>query len=67
LLESGGIEANADVVMFIYRDDYYNPDTEKRHITEVIVSKQRNGPTGKVELYFMDRFNKFVNVSYQAE
>ena len=67
LLESGGIEANADVVMFIYRDDYYNPDTEKQHIAEVIVSKQRNGPTGKVELYFMDRFNKFVNLSYQNE
>lgn len=67
LLESGGIEANADVVMFIYREDYYNPETDKKHIAEVIVAKQRNGPTGKVELYFMDRFNKFVSISYRKE
>jgi replicative DNA helicase len=65
LLESGGIEANADLVMFIYREDYYNPDTERKHVTEVIIAKQRNGPTGRAELYFMDRFNKFVNVTYQ--
>ena len=63
LLESGGIEANADVVLFIYRDDYYHPETEKKHITEIILSKQRNGPTGKFELYFMDHFNKFLNIS----
>jgi len=67
LLESGGIEANADVVMFIYREDYYNPETDKKHIAEVIVAKQRNGPTGKVDLYFMDRFNKFVSISYRGE
>ena len=65
LLESGGIEANADVVMFIYREDYYNPDTDRKHITEIIIAKQRNGPTGKAELYFMDRFNKFVNIAYR--
>ena len=67
LLESGGIEANADVVMFIYREDYYNPDTEKKHTAEVAVAKQRNGPTGKVELYFMDHFNKFVSISYRGD
>jgi len=67
LLESGGIEANADLVLFIYRDDYYNPETEKKHITEIIVSKQRNGPTGKIELYFMDHFNKFVNLASREE
>lgn len=67
LLESGGIEANADLVLFIYRDDYYNPETEKKHITEIIVSKQRNGPTGKIELYFMNHFNKFVNLVSQEE
>lgn len=67
LLESGGIEANADLVLFIYRDDYYNPETEKKHVTEIIVSKQRNGPTGKIELYFMDHFNKFVNLVSQGE
>ncbi len=65
LLDSGGIEANADMVVFIYRDDYYYPETEKKHVTEILISKQRNGPTGKVELYFMDRFNKFVSLSYQ--
>ncbi len=67
LLESGGIEANADLVMFLYREDYYNSDTDRKHITEIIVSKQRNGPTGKIEVYFMDRFNKFVSVSYQKD
>lgn len=65
LLDSGGIEANADMVIFIYREDYYNPETEKKHVTELLISKQRNGPTGKVELYFRDRFNKFVSLSYQ--
>ena len=65
LLDSGGIEANADMVIFIYRDDYYYPETEKKHVTEILISKQRNGPTGKVELYFMDRYNKFVSLSYQ--
>ncbi len=65
LLDSGGIEANADMVIFIYREDYYNPETEKKHVTEILISKQRNGPTGKVELYFMDRYNKFVSLSYQ--
>ncbi|NLC11159.1 MAG: replicative DNA helicase [Firmicutes bacterium] len=63
LLESGGIEANADLVSFIYRDDYYNPNTDRPHITEVIIAKQRNGPTGKIELYFMDSFNKFLNIA----
>ncbi len=67
LLESGGIEANADVVMFIYRDDYYHPDTERKHITEVIIAKQRNGPTGKFELYFKDHLNKFVDISLHHE
>ena len=67
LLESGGIEANADLVAFIYRDDYYYPDTEKKHITEIVIAKQRNGPTGKIELYFRDHLNKFVSVSYQGK
>lgn len=65
LLDSGGIEANADMVIFIYREDYYNPDTERKHVTEILISKQRNGPTGKIELYFMDRYNKFVSLTYQ--
>lgn len=67
LLESGGIEANADLVCFIYREDYYNPETERKNIAEIIVAKQRNGPTGKIELIFKERFNKFVNISYDRE
>jgi replicative DNA helicase len=60
--ESGSIEQDADIVAFLYRDDYYNPETEKKNIVEVIVAKQRNGPTGKVELVFLKNFNKFVSL-----
>lgn len=52
LRESGSIEQDADVVMFIYREDYYNPETERQHITDVFIKKHRNGPTGKAEFYF---------------
>lgn len=52
LRESGSIEQDADLVMFIYREDYYNPETERQHITDVLIKKHRNGPTGGVELYF---------------
>ncbi|UMZ75162.1 replicative DNA helicase [Natranaerofaba carboxydovora] len=62
LLESGGIEANADVVLFIYRDEYYDLESEKENIAEIIVSKQRNGPVGSVELFFKKDFNKFYNL-----
>lgn len=61
--ESGSIEQDADIVAFLYRDDYYNPDTEEKNIVEVIVAKQRNGPTGKVKLAFLKEFNKFVNIA----
>ncbi len=67
LLESGGIEANADLVVFIYREDYYHKETENKSLTEIILAKQRNGPTGKIDLYFRDNFNKFVNVERQQE
>lgn len=63
LMESGGIEANADLVMFIYRDSYYNRDSDKGNLAEISIAKQRNGPTGMVELYFLDRFTRFADVS----
>lgn len=63
LRDSGSIEQDADVVMFIYRDEYYRPDTEKKGITEIIVAKQRNGPTGTVELYFSKEFTRFMNLA----
>ncbi|MDX9871760.1 MAG: replicative DNA helicase [Clostridia bacterium] len=62
LRESGALEQDADLVMFIYRDDYYNPDSEKPGIAEIILAKHRNGPTGFVELGFIKEFTKFVNL-----
>lgn len=67
LMESGGIEANADMVLFIYRESYYNKDTDKGTITEIIVAKQRNGPVGTIELDFQDRYNRFVNIARAEE
>jgi replicative DNA helicase len=65
LRESGSIEQDADIVAFLYRDDYYNQDTEKKNIVEIIIAKQRNGPVGAVELVFMKDFNKFSNYERQ--
>lgn len=63
LRASGSIEQDADLVAFIYRDEYYNPDTEKQGITEIIVGKQRNGPVGTVELAFQKEYTKFVDLA----
>ena len=62
LRESGAIEQDADIVMFLYRDDYYNPDTEKKNIAEVILAKHRGGSTGTVELLWLGNFTKFANI-----
>ena len=61
LRESGAIEQDADVVMFIYRDEFYNSETEKPGIAEIIVAKQRSGSTGKVELVWQGKYTRFAN------
>ena len=67
LRESGSIEQDADIVMFIYREEYYNPETDRQHITDLIISKHRNGPTGKVELYFDPQRLRFTSVDQRHE
>jgi replicative DNA helicase len=65
LRESGAIEQDADVVMFLYRDDYYNKDTDMPNIAEVIIAKQRNGPIGTVNLVWRPEYTKFANMARQ--
>jgi replicative DNA helicase len=62
LRESGSIEQDADIVMFIYREAYYNPETDRENITDLIIAKHRNGPTGKVELYFHPERLRFMSL-----
>lgn len=62
LRESGSIEQDADIVMFIYRDDIYNPESEKKNIAELIIAKQRSGSTGSMELLWLGEYTKFVNL-----
>lgn len=63
LRESGSLEQDADIVAFLYREDYYNPDTENKNITEVIIAKHRNGPVDTVQLFFHKQFTKFSDLS----
>jgi len=67
LRDSGAIEQDADVVMFIYRDDYYHPDTERKGISEIIIAKQRNGPIGTVDLAWLPEYTKFANLDRRQQ
>jgi replicative DNA helicase len=67
LRESGSIEQDADIVMFIYREAYYNPETDRQNITDLIIAKHRNGPVGKVELYFHPERLRFMSLDKHHE
>lgn len=62
LRESGSLEQDADIVMFLYREDYYNPETENKNITDVIIAKNRNGPTGTIPVFFHKEYVRFQNL-----
>jgi replicative DNA helicase len=63
LRESGALEQDADVVMFLYRDEIYNPDSPDRGTAEILIAKHRNGPTGMCRLAYLDRYTKFANMA----
>ena len=67
LRESGSIEQDADIVMFLYRDDYYNPESEDRNIAEVIIAKQRSGSTGTIKLLWLGSYTKFASIEQYRE
>ena len=66
LRDSGAIEQDADMVMFLYRDEYYNPESDDKGIAEIIIGKHRNGPTGKVQLAWMEQYTKFASLARRA-
>ena len=67
LRESGAIEQDADIVMFLYRDDYYNENSEDKNVAEVIIAKHRGGSTGTVKLAWLGDFTKFANLERRFE
>ena len=67
LRESGSIEQDADIVTFIYREDYYNPETDRKNIADLIIAKHRNGPTGRIELYFQPDRIRFMSLDKKHE
>jgi len=67
LRESGAIEQDADVVMFIYREDYYKKDTERKNVSDIIIAKQRNGPVGSIELAWLPEYTKFGNLEKRRD
>ena len=63
LRESGSLEQDADIVAFLYRDDYYNPDSQNKNITDLIIAKHRNGPIDTIRLFFHKQFTNFSNLT----